>query len=124
MNANDKFKLIGIYDGNSFFDSFIIDGYEDLQNLIEILKRKFNTSTEVLDIINYLDSDGNGTRCVHSLTMNPNDDFNTSEMQPFECNNANTFMNLAQTVYGNALVWKYDKWWEYDVNNNVCRRIS
>ena len=89
-----------------------------------MLKIKFNTSTELLDIINYLDSDGNGIRCIHLLTMNPNYDFNISKVQSFKCNDANTFMNLAQTIYGNALVWKYDRWWEYDVDNNICRRVS
>lgn len=114
--------LVGIYDGNSFYDSFVIDGYQPFNQLVKKLSDEFSTESSIIDMLNYFDSDGNGSRYIHSLELIPSVDFVSTES--FVCKNVNDFVKFANSTYDNTIVWKNGSWWIYDTTNNVCRRVK
>ena len=85
--------VVGAWISKKFFDAFLVDGYKSMIELINVLKSNFNGDTQVLDIFNYLDSDGNGTRNPFKLSLIPTNDFIIGPYRDFECKGIEDFKN-------------------------------
>ena len=116
--------LVGMFYNGKLQDAFIVDGYISKTSLINKLKRDFNNDNAVLDIFNYLDSDGDGTRLPYKLDLNPSTDFIDRGSETFECNDVNAFVNYANKLYNGALIWKDNRWWIYNTYDKTCRRVK
>lgn len=116
--------LVGMFYDGHLYDAFVVDGYSSKTALINKLKRDFNNDTAVLDIFNYLDSDGAGTRLPHKLDMNTSTDFIDRGNETFSCDNVEQFIAYADDLYNGALVWKNDAWWIYNTYDKTCRRVK
>ena len=106
--------VIGAWISKKFFDAFLVDGYQSMIELINVLKSNFNDDTQVLDMFNYLDSDGNGTRNPFKLSLIPANDFIIGPCQDFECKGIEDFKKLVDIPETRDLAWKNGAWWIYD----------
>ena len=116
--------VVGAWISKKFFDAFLVDGYKSMTELINVLKSNFNDDTQVLDIFNYLDSDGNGTRNTFKLNLIPAKDFIVGPYRNFECKDIEDFKNQVDIPKMRALAWKNDAWWIYNQQNRNWRKVK
>lgn len=116
--------VVGAWISKKFFDAFLVDGYQSVTELINVLKSNFNGDTQVLDIFNYLDSDGNGTRNPFKLSLIPADDFIIGPYRDFECKDIEDFKKQLDIPKIRALAWKNDTWWIYNQASRNWRKVK
>ena len=116
--------VVGAWISKKFFDAFLVDGYKSMTELINILKSNFNNDAQVLDIFNYLDSDGNRTRNSFKLSLIPAKDFIVGPYRNFECKDIEDFKNQVDIPKMRALAWKNDAWWIYNQQNRNWRKVK
>ena len=116
--------VVGAWISKKFFDAFLVDGYQSMIELIDVLKSNFNDDTQVLNMFNYLDSDGNGTRNPFKLSLIPEKDFIIGPYRNFECKDIEDFKNKVDIPKMIALAWKNDAWWIYNQQNRNWRKVK
>ena len=116
--------VVGAWISRKFFDAFLVDGYQSMAELINVLKSNFNNNTQVLDIFNYLDSDGNRTRNPFKLSLIPANDFIIGQCRDFECKDIEDFKKQVDIPNMRALAWKNDAWWIYNQEDRNWRKVK
>ena len=116
--------VVGAWISKKFFGAFLVDGYQSMAELIDVLKSNFNDDTRVLDMFNYLDSDGHGTRNPFKLSLVPANDFIIAPYRDFECKGIEDFKKQVDIPETRALAWKNDAWWIYDQADRNWRKVK
>ena len=116
--------IVGAWISSKFFDACLVDGYETIDDLIYELKSNFNDETKVLDLFNYLDSNGNGTRNPFKLSLIPKEDFMLDPNRGFRCRDIEDFKNQIDIPRTETLVWKNGNWWKYSKENRNWRKTA
>ena len=116
--------VVGAWISRKFFDAFLVDGYQSMAELINVLKSNFNGDAQVLDIFNYLDSDGNRTRNPFKLSLIPAKDFIINQYRDFECKGIEDFKKQVDIPNMRALAWKNDAWWIYNQEDRSWMKVK
>lgn len=115
--------IVGAFISGHFFDACLVDGYDTLTQLIYALKKNFNNESAVLDLFNYLDSDGNGTRNPFKLDLVPALDF-SNDNSHFESRSLKDFMMQIDEPSIKVIAWKDSFWWIYNRFNRTWRKVK